>query len=116
MGKPLKQSVHTHMSVYVTSFFRSGILLEFSEFLPFCPIFVVPLQMTDRRWDTTEFQVVILAWDLGRQLAPLTDEIPKSLIPVGNRPILSFTLELVEKASFKGASLPNGAFFNLVQR
>lgn len=42
---------------------------------------------------------IILAAGLGKRLEPLTDVKPKPLVPVGNKPILSYTLKLLENYS-----------------
>lgn len=47
-----------------------------------------------------EFQAVILAIEYESRLYPLTDSTPKALLPVGNRPLLSFQLELLSSAGF----------------
>jgi len=50
-----------------------------------------------------EFQVVVLAGGSGSSMHPLTEEIPKALLPVANRPLLSYQLDLVENAGFASA-------------
>jgi translation initiation factor eIF-2B subunit gamma len=56
----------------------------------------------DKKWDTQEFQVIILAGGPASDLSPLTDDIPKCILPVANRPLISYPLELVENSSFRG--------------
>eukprot|EP01119_Soliformovum_irregulare_P012626 TRINITY_DN3292_c0_g1_i2.p1 TRINITY_DN3292_c0_g1~~TRINITY_DN3292_c0_g1_i2.p1 ORF type:complete len:394 (+),score=91.81 TRINITY_DN3292_c0_g1_i2:14-1195(+) len=48
-----------------------------------------------------EFQVIILAGGTGSRMYPLTEEIPKYLLPVANRPLITYQLELLEKAGFQ---------------
>ncbi|KAJ6841984.1 translation initiation factor eIF-2B subunit gamma isoform X2 [Iris pallida] len=49
-----------------------------------------------------DFQVVVLAGGESKSLSPLlSDEIPKPLLPVGNRPVLSYVLELLESSNLK---------------
>eukprot|EP00742_Colponemidia_sp_Colp-10_P004043 GILJ01004313.1.p1 GENE.GILJ01004313.1~~GILJ01004313.1.p1 ORF type:complete len:431 (-),score=66.67 GILJ01004313.1:51-1343(-) len=48
-----------------------------------------------------EFQAVILAGGEGARLYPLAEDIPKSLLPIANRPLLSFQLELLERSGFQ---------------
>ena len=50
----------------------------------------------------TEFQPVILAGGFGNRLGVLVEEqsVVKALLPVANRPLLSYQLELLEKAGF----------------
>eukprot|EP01112_Ceratiomyxa_fruticulosa_P007279 TRINITY_DN1883_c0_g1_i1.p1 TRINITY_DN1883_c0_g1~~TRINITY_DN1883_c0_g1_i1.p1 ORF type:complete len:506 (-),score=62.37 TRINITY_DN1883_c0_g1_i1:43-1560(-) len=45
-------------------------------------------------------QVVLLAGGSGSTMYPLTEQIPKCLLPVANRPLISFQLELLERAGF----------------
>eukprot|EP01129_Flabellula_baltica_P004706 TRINITY_DN1660_c0_g1_i1.p1 TRINITY_DN1660_c0_g1~~TRINITY_DN1660_c0_g1_i1.p1 ORF type:complete len:441 (+),score=104.52 TRINITY_DN1660_c0_g1_i1:33-1325(+) len=45
---------------------------------------------------SNDMQWIILAGGKGRRLNPLTKEIPKSLLPVANRPILSYLLEMLD--------------------
>jgi translation initiation factor eIF-2B subunit gamma len=48
---------------------------------------------------TTEFQAVILATvSDGDTLSPLTDSLPLALLPVANRPLLSYQLELLARS------------------
>jgi choline kinase len=49
-----------------------------------------------------EFQVVILPGGAGRRMFPLIEDTPKCLLPVANRPLLSYQLELLERVGFKG--------------
>lgn len=44
---------------------------------------------------------MILAAGYGTRLAPLTDSIPKSLLPVGNRPQIKYTLDLLSRAGVR---------------
>lgn len=48
---------------------------------------------------------VILAGGEGRRLAPLTDSIPKALVPVGNEPVLAIVLKLLAKQGVKTVDL-----------
>ncbi len=50
-----------------------------------------------------EFQAVILAGGAGNRMYPLTEGIPKPLLPIATRPLLSYQLELLEKAGFNEA-------------
>eukprot|EP00698_Gefionella_okellyi_P018290 TRINITY_DN5467_c0_g1_i2.p1 TRINITY_DN5467_c0_g1~~TRINITY_DN5467_c0_g1_i2.p1 ORF type:complete len:385 (-),score=57.18 TRINITY_DN5467_c0_g1_i2:197-1351(-) len=52
------------------------------------------------RWPCASFQAVILAAVTGDLLYPLTPDIPQCLLPVANRPLLSFQLDMLEKAGF----------------
>jgi len=48
-----------------------------------------------------EFQVVVLAGGDGRRLKPLTEGIPKTLLPIANKPVLSYQLDFLSTAGFK---------------
>jgi len=48
------------------------------------------------------FQVVVLAGGLSKKLYPLVSkDVPKALLPVGNKPVLSYVLELLEASNLK---------------
>ncbi|KAI3723760.1 hypothetical protein L2E82_35517 [Cichorium intybus] len=49
-----------------------------------------------------DFQVVVLAGGTSKKLAPLVSkDVPKSLLPVANRPVISYVLELLEQSNLK---------------
>ncbi|KAL8159404.1 hypothetical protein V2J09_000941 [Rumex salicifolius] len=49
-----------------------------------------------------DFQVVVLAGGTYKKLMPLVSkEVPKALLPVANRPVLSYVLELLEQSNLK---------------
>ncbi|EGC29005.1 hypothetical protein DICPUDRAFT_43464 [Dictyostelium purpureum] len=55
----------------------------------------------------TQFQVVILATDKAcgnSRLSPIDDNIPHSLLPIANRPLISYQFEFLEKAGFETKS------------
>lgn len=47
------------------------------------------------------FQAVIMAGGIGTQLMPLTDSLPKCMLPIANVPLVHYQLELLEKAGMK---------------
>ena len=49
---------------------------------------------------SSEFAAVVMAIDEGPDLFPLSEDIPPCLLPVNNRPILSFQLELLQHSGF----------------
>ncbi|GAB2277972.1 hypothetical protein Dimus_012671 [Dionaea muscipula] len=49
-----------------------------------------------------DFQVVVLAGGTSKKLVPLVSkDIPKALLPVANRPVISYVLELLEQSNLK---------------
>ncbi|KAK1292000.1 hypothetical protein QJS10_CPB17g01708 [Acorus calamus] len=49
-----------------------------------------------------DFQVVVLAGGASKELSPLvSNEVPKALLPVANRPVLSYVLDLLESSNLK---------------
>jgi len=44
------------------------------------------------------FQVVLLAGGTGSRMYPLTEDIPKPLLPIANRPLISYQLEMLDKS------------------
>lgn len=49
-----------------------------------------------------DFQVVVLAGGTSKNLVPLVSkEVPKALLPVANRPVLSYVLDLLEQTNLK---------------
>ncbi|KAM6327780.1 translation initiation factor eIF2B subunit gamma isoform 2-T2 [Podargus strigoides] len=48
-----------------------------------------------------EFQAVVMAAGGGSRMTDLTSSIPKALLPVGNRPLLWYPLNLLERAGFE---------------
>ncbi|XP_048434448.1 translation initiation factor eIF-2B subunit gamma isoform X1 [Pyrus x bretschneideri] len=49
-----------------------------------------------------DFQVVVLAGGTSKNLVPLVSkEVPKALLPVANRPVISYVLELLELSNLK---------------
>ena len=50
-------------------------------------------------------QAVIMARGAGRRLRPLTDDLPKPMLPVGDRPLLELTIEQLSQAGIKRVNL-----------
>ncbi len=46
----------------------------------------------------SQFHAFVLSAGFGTRLAPLTDEIPKPLVPVGNEPVLGASLKQLQRA------------------
>lgn len=49
-----------------------------------------------------ELQPVILAAGEGSRLFPLTDTIPKCLLPIGNKPMIWYPVHYLEQYGFQG--------------
>jgi NDP-sugar pyrophosphorylase family protein len=49
-----------------------------------------------------EWSAVVLAGGVGSRLRPLTIEIPKPMVPVANKPMIDYNLELLRNAGIKG--------------
>jgi N-acetyl-alpha-D-muramate 1-phosphate uridylyltransferase len=50
-------------------------------------------------------QAVVLAGGLGTRMAPETQRVPKSLLPVAGRPFIAWQLELLERSGFGRVTL-----------
>ena len=49
-----------------------------------------------------DFQTVIIVDSDDGRMFPLTEEVPKCLLPVANRPLLSYQLDLLKKCHATG--------------
>lgn len=54
-------------------------------------------------WRLMETQAVVLAGGRGRKLYPFTEDTPKALLPVANRPLLYYPLLYLQNEGFAGA-------------
>lgn len=52
-----------------------------------------------------ELSAVIMAGGYGTRLRPLTDNVPKPMLPVGDRPLLELTIEQLRKAGIRRVSV-----------
>lgn len=48
-----------------------------------------------------EFQPIIMAAGRGSRMTDLTSRIPKPLLPVGNKPMVWYAVDMLEKAGFQ---------------
>jgi dTDP-glucose pyrophosphorylase len=55
--------------------------------------------------DLSEHPVVIMAGGLGTRLRPITETIPKPMIPIGGRPILEVIIERFQQQGFRSITL-----------
>lgn len=60
--------------------------------------------------------VAILAGGLATRLRPVTEKIPKSLVPVAGKPFLAHQLELLRSCGIRRAVLCVGYFGEMIQR
>ena len=50
---------------------------------------------------TQKFDVLLLSAGFGKRLAPLTDSVPKPLIEVAGKPLISWQLEMLKRSGVK---------------
>jgi len=55
--------------------------------------------------DALPLQAVIMAGGYGTRLSPLTNEVPKPMLPVGDRPIMEYTVEQLQRVGIKNVSI-----------
>src|SRR5215216_612376 len=60
--------------------------------------------------------VAILAGGLATRLRPITEKIPKSLVPVAGRPFLAHQLDLLRSRGIRRAVLCVGHLGEMIQR
>ena len=63
-----------------------------------------------------DISVAILAGGLATRLRPITEKIPKSLVPIAGRPFLAHQLELLHARGFRRAVLCIGHLGEMIQR
>lgn len=61
-----------------------------------------PGEPSSRRDALSEFQVVLMAGGMGNRMVPLSEGMPKALMPVANRPLIVYILDTFAKAGFQG--------------
>jgi NDP-sugar pyrophosphorylase family protein len=64
----------------------------------------------------SQIPVAILAGGLATRLRPITEKIPKSLVPVAGRPILAHQLEMLHAQGIRRAVLCIGFLGEMIQR
>ena len=70
---------------------------DFCYFFVFFFFFSVLLQLVKM-----EFQAVVMAVGGGSRMTDLTSSVPKPLLPVGNKPLIWYPLNLLERVGFEG--------------
>ena len=63
-----------------------------------------------------DIPVAILAGGLATRLRPITEKIPKSLVPVAGKPFLAHQLELLQSRGIRRAVLCVGYLGEMIQR
>lgn len=64
---------------------------------------------------TSEAKAIILAGGLGTRLRPLTDTIPKCLVPIADRPLLDYWVDALARAGVRQARVNNHAHADQVR-
>ncbi|HEY4245810.1 MAG TPA: nucleotidyltransferase family protein [Lacunisphaera sp.] len=54
---------------------------------------------------TVELSAVIMAGGFGKRLLPLTERVPKPMLPVGDRPLLELTIQQLRRSGIRDVSL-----------
>lgn len=54
---------------------------------------------------TMEYQAVVMAAGRASRMTDLTYNRPKCLLPIGNRPMIWFSLKMLEQAGFEGVKI-----------
>src|SRR5208337_5092127 len=54
---------------------------------------------------TLDLSAVIMAGGYGKRLLPLTESVPKPMLPVGDRPLLELTIEQLRRSGIRAVSL-----------
>src|SRR5947207_12655387 len=66
--------------------------------------------------DPLNLPVAILAGGLATRLRPLTEKIPKVLLPIAGKPFLAHQLELLQSQGLSRVVLCAGHFGEMIQR
>jgi mannose-1-phosphate guanylyltransferase len=61
-------------------------------------------------------KAILLAAGRGERLRPLTDSIPKALVPIGGRPLLDYWLDLCETCGFTDVLVNTWYKFEMVEK
>jgi len=55
--------------------------------------------------DTLPLQAVLMAGGFGKRLQPLTEDMPKPMLPVGDRPLMEHTIEQLKHTGIRNVSI-----------
>jgi dTDP-glucose pyrophosphorylase/CBS domain-containing protein len=90
---------------------RASILLRMKEhFIRQVPLLdkegrVVDLFSVDEMLQETPLQAVVMAGGFGKRLLPLTETLPKPMLPVGDRPLMELMLEQLRSAGIQRVNI-----------
>lgn len=74
------------------------------------------VRLIEKEFELRKNKVLILAGGEGARLKPLTETIPKAMIPVGYRPLLEYNLELIAKSGITDIVLLIGKLGNRIMK
>ena len=61
-------------------------------------------------------KAIILAGGRGKRLRPITDKIPKPLIPINNKPLIERTIKYLKKYGITEIIISSGYKSNLIEK
>ncbi|MCK4845570.1 MAG: nucleotidyltransferase family protein, partial [Candidatus Heimdallarchaeota archaeon] len=74
------------------------------------------IRLIEKEFELRKIKAFILAGGEGARLRPITESIPKAMIPVGYKPLLEYNLELLEKYGIIDVVLLIGKLGNRVMK
>lgn len=74
------------------------------------------IKLIEKEFELRKIKALILAGGEGAMLKPLTEAIPKAMIPVGYKPLLEYNLELLAKSGITDIVLLIGKLGNQIMK
>ncbi len=74
------------------------------------------IKLIEKEFELRKIKTLILAGGEGARLKPLTETIPKAMIPVGYKPLLEYNLELISKSGVNDVILLIGKLGNRIMK
>ncbi len=74
------------------------------------------IKLIEKEFELRKIKTFILAGGEGARLKPLTETIPKAMIPVGYKPLLEYNLELISKSGITDVILLIGKLGNRIMK
>lgn len=74
------------------------------------------IKLIEKEFELRKIKILILAGGEGARLKPLTETIPKAMIPVGYKPLLEYNLELISKSGITDVILLIGKLGNRIMK